>query len=144
MFENFLSAESFVPACLVQDVQQHSSWVADEQDVALEHMKTKLANGDVIAADLMMQMITFTKSSRKVSEKLAVVLAHTTKLDKEVEMNQLQYQLIKDDLSNLRFMVKTLIVHNDFCMFGKLLPDLYFKIFWWQHCKGWLVEENLP
>ena len=41
-------------------------------------------------------------------------------------MNQLQYQRIKNDLSNLGFLVKTSIDHNDFCMFGKSLPNLYF------------------
>lgn len=49
-------------------------------------MKSKLANEKVVATDLMMQLVTFTKSTRKVL-KLAVVLTHNTNIDKEVEMN---------------------------------------------------------
>ena len=70
----------------------------------------------------MMEMLAF-PSIRTVSEKLALVLTHTTKPEKEVELNQLQYQIIKNDLSNLGFLVKTSIDQNDFCMFGKSLKD---------------------
>ena len=88
-------------------------------------MKKKVVSGDVTAVDLMMEMLAF-PSIRTVSEKLALVLTHTTKPEKEVELNQLQYQIIKNDLSNLGFLVKTSIDQNDFCMFGKSLPDHYF------------------
>ena len=125
LFNNFLSTESFVQAQLVHDVQQHSSWIANEQDAILAQMKKKVVSGDVTAVDLMMEMLAF-PSIRTVSEKLALVLTHTTKPEKEVELNQLQYQIIKNDLSNLGFLVKTSIDQNDFCMFGKSLPDLYF------------------
>ena len=128
LFNNFLSTESFVPAQLVHDVQQHSSWIANEQDAILAQMKKKVASGDATAVDLMMEMMEMLAfpSIRTVSEKLALVLTHTTKPEKEVELNQLQYQIIKNDLSNLGFMVKTSIDQNDFCMFRKSLPDLYF------------------
>ena len=43
LFNNFLSTESFVPAQLVHDVQQHSSWIANEQDPILAQMKKKVA-----------------------------------------------------------------------------------------------------
>ena len=72
-----------------------------------------------MAIDLMMEMLPF-PSSRTVSEKLALVLTQ------EVESNQLQYKIIKNDLSRLGFLAKTSLDHNDFCMFGKSLPDLYF------------------
>ena len=93
-----------------------------------------------MSVDLMMEMLAFPRM-RTVSEKLALVITHTTK--PEMELNQLQHQKIQSDLSNFGFLVKTSIHHNDFCMFEKSLPDLYFYKDPRQHCEGWFIKENL-
>lgn len=113
--------------------------MADEQDAMLEEMKRKLAQGDLDITGVLMEMTKLVQSNRKFSEELALTLTHTTTIQKEVEITQLCYQNIHKDLTALGFVVKTTIGHNDFCLFGKSLPDLYF----YKDFRGNIVRAGL-
>lgn len=89
-------------------------------------MRRKFVAGELDVACILMEMSIITQRSRKFFEKLAMALMYTTDIDKETELNKLCYHSVKKDLGALGFVVKSSIEQNDFCLFGKSLPDLYF------------------
>ena len=89
----------------------------------VEEMIKKLDEGKIESSGLIVTMMSIQQQYCKVVDKLSLVLSsyHMT-----ITKNQHYCKHVEHELRALGFVVEFHIEQNEYCLFGKSLPDLYF------------------